>query len=94
MVGSGTGTVALVFGATIATRWFIRHQGLVLGVLTASSATGQLIFLPLLAHLATDYGWRAVSLTVAGVALALVPLVALVIRDSRPTSASPPMAAK
>ncbi len=81
VVGSGTGMIALVLGATIANRWFIKNRGLVLGLLTASSATGQLIFLPLLAHLATNYGWRAVSLTVAGVAFALIPLVALLMRD-------------
>jgi len=81
VVGSGTGMIALVLGATIANRWFIKNRGLVLGLLTASSATGQLIFLPLLAHLATNYGWRAVSLTVAAVAFALIPLVALLMRD-------------
>ena len=43
LVGSGTGMIAVVFGATIAERWFVSHRGLVLGILTASSATGQLI---------------------------------------------------
>jgi sugar phosphate permease len=81
VVGSGTGMVALVLGATIANRWFIKNRGLVLGLLTASSATGQLIFLPLLAHLATNYGWRYVSAVVACAALALIPLVAVFIRD-------------
>ncbi len=89
VVGSGTGTIAMVLGATIATRWFVKRQGLVLGILTASSATGQLVFLPLLAHLADAYGWRAVSLTVASVALALIPLVVLVIRD-RPADLNMP----
>jgi sugar phosphate permease len=73
--------VATVLGATIANRWFTKHRGLVLGVLTASSATGQLVFLPMLASLATGFGWRAVSLTVAVVALLMVPLVALLMRD-------------
>ena len=54
---------------------------LVLGLLTASSATGQLVFLPILAHLAVTYGWRTVSLTVAGATLLLVPLVMLLLRD-------------
>ena len=81
LVGSGTGMVATVLGATVAGRWFTRNRGLVLGMLTASGATGQLIFLPLLASIATNYGWRAVSLTVAAVALLLVPLVALLFRD-------------
>ncbi|MHB1302085.1 MAG: MFS transporter [Acidiphilium sp.] len=81
VVGSGTGMVALVLGATVAERWFNRHRGLVLGLLTASSATGQLVFLPLLAAIATHLGWRAVSLTVAALALLLIPLVALLLRD-------------
>ncbi len=53
VVGSGSGVTALVLGATVAARWFIKRRGLVVGVLTASTATGQLIFLPILARLAT-----------------------------------------
>jgi sugar phosphate permease len=81
LVGSGTGMISTVLGATIAGRWFTRHRGLVLGMLTASSATGQLIFLPMLAGLATSFGWRTVSITVAAIALTLVPVVALLLRD-------------
>ena len=81
VVGSGSGMVANVLGATVAGRWFGQRRGLVLGLLTASSATGQLVFLPLLAHLAVDHGWRTVSFTVAGATLVLVPLVWLLLRD-------------
>ncbi|HEX3484148.1 MAG TPA: MFS transporter, partial [Micropepsaceae bacterium] len=81
MVGSGTGMIAMVLGATVAGRWFSRQRGLVLGVLTASSATGQLIFLPVLAAIALAHGWRAVSFTVAGALLLLAPLAALLLRD-------------
>ncbi|MGU3537496.1 MFS transporter [Methylobacterium sp. A54F] len=81
LVGSGTGMVANVLGATVAGRWFGARRGLVLGLLTASSATGQLVFLPLLAHLVVDHGWRTVALVVAATALGLVPLVALLMRD-------------
>ena len=93
VVGSGTGMAAMVLGATVANRWFVRHRGLVLGLLTASSATGQLIFLPFLASLAEHWGWRAVSLTVAACALALVPLVALVLRDRPSDVGLPPFGA-
>jgi MFS family permease len=51
VVGIGTGMTALVLGAIIATRWFVARRGLVVGMLTASSATGQLVFLPLAAWL-------------------------------------------
>jgi sugar phosphate permease len=81
VVGTGSGATALVLGATVVTRWFAARRGLVIGVLTASTATGQLIFLPALASLVENYGWRAVSLSVAGVALALIPVVALLMRD-------------
>ena len=66
LVGLGTGSMALVFVATVTGRWFVRHRGLVTGVLTAAGATGQLIFLPVLAVLAQAYGWRVAALTVAG----------------------------
>lgn len=81
VVGSGSGMVANVLGATVAGRWFGQRRGLVLGMLTASSATGQLVFLPLLARLAVDHGWRTVSFTVSGATLALLPVVWLLLRD-------------
>jgi sugar phosphate permease len=90
VVGSGTGMVAVVLGATVANRWFVQNRGLVLGLLTASSATGQLVFLPLLASLAEHFGWRTVSLTVAAVAFALVPVVALLLRDRPADLGLPP----
>ncbi len=55
-VGTGTGSMALVFAATVANRWFIKNKGIVVGALTAAGATGQLIFLPLLSHFAVTYG--------------------------------------
>ena len=90
VVGSGTGMIALVFGATVAGRWFATNRGLVLGLLTASSATGQLVFLPLLASLGTAFGWRVVSLTVAAAALVLIPVVALLLRDRPADLGLPP----
>lgn len=75
LVGLGTGSMALVFAATVANRWFTRSRGLVTGVLTAGGTAGQLLFLPLLAYLADGIGWRAASLVVAVAALAVLPLV-------------------
>ncbi|UVS77255.1 putative MFS-type transporter YhjX [Actinokineospora sp. UTMC 2448] len=80
-VGVGTGSMALTFVATVTSRWFVRHQGLVSGVLTAGGAAGQLVFLPLVAHLSTDHGWRTASLAVCAGALAVVPLVLLALRE-------------
>jgi predicted MFS family arabinose efflux permease len=81
LVGLGTGSMALVFVATVTDRWFVRHRGIVTGVLTAGGATGQLIFLPGLATLANGPGWRTAALTVSGAALAVVPLVWFLLRD-------------
>ena len=81
LVGSASGMIAIVLGATVVERWFVRDRGLVLGILTASGATGQLIFLPFLAALAANFGWRAVALTVALIALVLTPVVAFLFRN-------------
>ena len=81
LVGLGTGSISMGFVATVSTRWFVRHRGLVTGLLTAAGATGQLIFLPVVAHITDALGWRWASIVVALTALAVVPLVALLIRD-------------
>jgi MFS family permease len=81
-VGIGTGALALVFGAVVANRWFVAHRGVVVGVFSAASSTGQLVFLPLIAHLADGPGWRWAAGLVAAFALLLAPLVWVVMRDS------------
>ena len=79
---AATGAISVPLGAMIANRWFARRRGLVTGLLTASNASGQLIFLPLLAWIVTQWGWRYAAGTAAAVALVLVlPLVLLFIRD-------------
>jgi sugar phosphate permease len=81
VVGGGTGMTALVLGAMVANRWFAERRGLVMGVLTASTATGQLVFLPALASLVTTYGWRVAVLAIAGFGLLVAPLIGLIMRD-------------
>ncbi|WP_375453371.1 MFS transporter [uncultured Methylobacterium sp.] len=81
VVGIGTGLTALVLGATVATRWFSRSRGLVVGLLTASSATGQLIVLPILAALTEALGWRAALLTICGLLGLAAAAVFLLLRD-------------
>jgi MFS family permease len=82
VVGVGSGSMALVFAATIANRWFVSHKGIVLGALTAATATGQLIFLPGLAALANHVSWKAVSIAVSSGAFIMVPLIALFLKES------------
>jgi sugar phosphate permease len=81
LVGVGTGAISMGFVATVSTRWFEQRRGLVTGVLTAASATGQLIFLPVVAEVTTRHGWRWASLIVAAAALAVVPLVLVFMRN-------------
>ena len=84
-IGIATGLTAVVLGATVASRWFTKRRGLVVGMLTASSATGQLVFLPLLAGLTERYGWRmAIAFVVAMTLLAVVAL--LVLMADRPST--------
>ncbi|MFE2373568.1 MFS transporter [Streptomyces sp. NPDC059398] len=81
LVGAGSGSMALAFAATVTNRWFVARRGLVTGVLTAASASGQLVFLPVLSWLVVHHGWRPAAVTVALAALAVVPLVWLLLRD-------------
>ncbi|HEV7260360.1 MAG TPA: MFS transporter [Bosea sp. (in: a-proteobacteria)] len=83
VVGFGTGLTAMVLGATVATRWFSARRGLVVGLLTASSATGQLVFLPLLASLTERVGWRS-ALVVVLVMLIVAALAVLTLMRDRP----------
>ncbi|CAM3864275.1 MFS transporter [Castellaniella denitrificans] len=73
--GLGSGAVAAVLGATIANRWFVRHRGLAMGILTASTATGNLVFLPALAALASSGDWTRAVWAVAIAMTLMVPLV-------------------
>ncbi|MFG2145223.1 MFS transporter [Streptomyces sp. NPDC048696] len=81
LVGLGSGSMALAFAATVTNRWFTVRRGLVTGILTAASASGQLIFLPVLSWLVEHHGWRPAAITVALAALAVVPFVWLLLRD-------------
>ncbi|MBW8881843.1 MAG: MFS transporter, partial [Asticcacaulis sp.] len=81
LVGVGTGMTAIVLGATVSTRWFVKRRGLVIGILTASSATGQLAFLPVIARLSEDHGWRTALLLVCGLLALAFVLVVLFLRD-------------
>jgi sugar phosphate permease len=81
VVGLGTGCMASVLAATVANRWFVARRGLVIGVLTAAGATGQLIFLPALGYLAQTAGWRYSAIAIAAAALAVTPVVAIFLRN-------------
>jgi MFS family permease len=81
VVGAGSGMAALVLGATIVNRWFVARRGLAMGILTASTATGQLIFLPLLATVIERSGWRLAILIAASAAALMIPIVFVLLRE-------------
>ncbi|TCL72633.1 MFS transporter [Rhizobium sp. BK251] len=89
VVGFGTGLTAMVLGATVSTRWFTKSRGLVVGMLSASSATGQLVFLPLMAQLTENYGWRATVIFVCCM-IAVTALVVLAVMRDRPADLNLP----
>jgi sugar phosphate permease len=81
VVGLSTGFVGAYLAAFIAARWFRAREGLVVGILTAANAAGQLVFLPTMAALATSAGWRTGSLVLAGTVVAVLPVIAILMRD-------------
>ena len=83
LVGTGSGVTSLVLAAVVANRWFEARRGLVVGALSAANATGQLIFLPALAQLATTQGWRSAVMLVS-TAAAGVALIAWILLRDRP----------
>ena len=81
VVGAGSGIAANTLAATIVSRWFETRRGLAMGILTASAATGQMVFLPLMAYMVDHAGWRTVALMVAAVAAMAIPLVMLLLPE-------------
>jgi MFS family permease len=90
VVGVGTGLTAMVLAVTVATRWFNARRGLVTGLFAASNATGQLVFLPLIAQLSTNHGWR-MALVFVCCMLAVAGTVALVFMRDRPSDVGLPL---
>ena len=81
VVGAGTGFIGAYLAAYVAARWFHQRQGLVIGLLTAANAAGQLAFLPSMAALASSAGWRTMSFTLAAIVMLFVPPLAWLMRD-------------
>jgi sugar phosphate permease len=90
VVGVGTGLTAMVLAVTVATRWFNASRGLVMGIFAASNATGQLVFLPLIAQLTTSYGWR-MALVFVCCMLALAGVFVLLLMRDRPSDIGLPL---
>ncbi|MDB5040213.1 MAG: ybfB [Candidatus Eremiobacteraeota bacterium] len=89
-VGIGAGSIALTFGTTMATRWFQASRGLVIGIFSAGNATGALIFFPIFSQIVQHFGWRTQAYVLAGMALAMIPVILLVVRE-RPSDLGLPV---
>jgi len=94
VVGLGTGMTALVMAAIVSTRWFAERRGLVVGILSASSATGQLVFLPLAAAIEAHWGWRAALFPTLGGLVIAAAAVALLMADRPSDLGLPPFGSK
>jgi sugar phosphate permease len=81
VVGISCGFIGAYLAAYIAARWFQARRGLVVGVLTAANAAGQLIFLPSMAAVVTHAGWRIMALSLGAILIAFVPVLILLMRD-------------
>lgn len=81
VAGLGTGMMANVLGVTVANQWFAKRKGLVVGMLTASAATGQLLFMPLMAKITMDAGWRYALYAAVAAVIVLLVVVAVWMRN-------------
>jgi predicted MFS family arabinose efflux permease len=82
IVGIGSGGTAVGIAAAVANRWYVRRNGLAMGLMTAANAAGQLIFLPLFAILAQRYGWQGVAVSATLATAAMLPVVMLLMPES------------
>lgn len=58
IIGLGSSLFLTVLSPYVANHWFKEKRGLATGILTASTAMGQLILLPVLATIIENYSWR------------------------------------
>lgn len=84
MLGVGTGMTALVLGAVVSSRWFTKKRGLVLGIFSASTATGQLLFLPIATWLIENVGWRVSVLPIV-LGCGLMAILVILFMSNRPS---------
>lgn len=81
MLGIGSGLFLTVLSTQVANRWFVKRRGLAVGILTAATATGQLILLPVLASFVENYSWRAAIGLIFCLSIAMLFLIALFMKS-------------
>ena len=81
MIGLGSGLFLSVLSAQVANRWFVKRRGLAVGILTAATATGQLVLLPILATLVEKYSWHAAIALILILSIGMLIVLALFMRS-------------
>lgn len=81
MIGIGSGLFLTVLSTQIGNRWFVKHRGLAVGILTAATATGQLVLLPILARLIEQYSWHHAIALIFGLSTIMLLIIVLFMKD-------------
>ncbi|MDF2066634.1 MFS transporter [Bacillus sp. Cr_A10] len=82
MIGIGSGLFLSVLSTQIANRWFVKQRGLAVGILTASTATGQLVLLPVLAAIISKNSWRYATGLIFILSILMFIIIALFMKNS------------
>lgn len=91
LIGAATGVLSTPLAAIVATRWFVARRGLVTGLLTSAYATGQLVFLPVLAIVTREAGWRWSAALVAILSAVAAPPAVALLRERPADLGLPPV---
>ncbi|KAB2332312.1 MFS transporter [Cytobacillus depressus] len=81
MIGVASGVFLTVLSATVANNWFEKRKGIVVGILMAATAAGQMIFLPLLSNLTEAFSWRTGIYVFIVLGILMIPIIAIWMRD-------------
>ncbi|MGJ7921239.1 MFS transporter [Neobacillus sp. LXY-4] len=81
VIGIGCGVFLTVLSATVATNWFEKQRGFVVGLLMASTAAGQMIFTPLLSFVTEAYSWRVGLYIFIALTILMIPIIAIWMRN-------------
>lgn len=82
IIGLGSGLFLTVLSPYIANQWFEKRRGLALGILTASTATGQLILLPLLAMIVETHSWKWAMGLILILSVIMLAIILLFMKNS------------
>ena len=82
IIGLGSSLFLTVLSPYVANHWFEKRRGLAVGILTASTATGQLILLPVLASIIQNYSWRPAMGLILVLCLIMLIIIFLFMKNS------------